>query len=183
MPIVRLRSGLGGILCDQCRQGGDTSAVASAVEAQGILFVALNLLLATSASRGSQDGRVRHVEVMNKAKAVHAGADPNFKVASLRRCMLMSSICPEDGRDGETSSRHVDDTAVSADLWNGAGLVIHKVPEFQLSEACGFATVLVTRTWSPSCGGCLCQAAWQRYWWHLVVKLLGGRAPQAQFTV
>ena len=105
MPIVRLRSGLGGILCDQCRQGGDTSAVASAVETQDILFVALNLLLGTSASRGSQYGRVRHV---------HAGADPNFKVASLRRCMLMSSICPEDGRDGETSSRRVDDTAVSA---------------------------------------------------------------------
>ena len=85
-----------------------TSALASAVKTQGILFVALNLLLATSASR------VRHVEVLNKAKAVLAGADPNFKVASLRRYMLMSSICPEDGRDGKTSSRHVDDTAVSA---------------------------------------------------------------------
>ena len=41
------------------------------------------------------------------------------------------------------------------------------------------ATVLVTRTWSPSRGDCLCQAAWQGYWWHLVVKLLGGRSPQA----
>ena len=55
-----------------------TSAVASAVETQGILFVALNLLLATSASRGSQDGRVSHVEAMN-AKAVLAGADPISK--------------------------------------------------------------------------------------------------------
>ena len=53
-------------------------------------------------------------------------------------------------------------------MWmpHGVGLVIHKVPEFQLSETCGI----------------LCQAAWQGYWWQLVVKLLGGRAPQVQFT-
>ena len=51
-------------------------------------------------------------------------------------------------------------------LWNGVGLVIHKLPEFQLSETCGI----------------LCQAAWQGYLWHLVVKLLGGLAPQVQFT-
>ena len=76
------------------------------------------------------------------------------------------AICPEDGKDGKTSSWHVDATAVSAALWNGVGLVIHKLPEIQLSETCGI----------------LCQAAWQGYWWHLVVKLLGGRAPQVQFT-
>ena len=41
------------------------------------------------------------------------------------------AICPVDGRDGKTSSRHVDATAVSAaPFWNGVGLVIHNVPVF-----------------------------------------------------
>ena len=51
------------------------------------------VILVASTSRCSHDGRVRHVEATNKAKAVLAGADPNFKVASLRRC-LINVFCP-----------------------------------------------------------------------------------------
>ena len=50
------------------------------------------------------------------------------------------AICPEDGKDGKTISRHEDATAVfGCPFWNGVGLVIHKVPEFQLSETCGIS--------------------------------------------
>ena len=59
------------------------------------LFVALILILVASTFRCPQDGRVRHVEATNKAKAMLAGADPNFKVASLRRCMI-DVFCPVD---------------------------------------------------------------------------------------
>ena len=110
-------------------------------------FVALNLTLVASTSRCSQYGRVRHVEATNKAKAVLAGADPNFKVASLRRC-LIDVFCPvviiRAAYRCKTSSRHVDATAVSAaPFWNGVGLVIHNAPDFQLFEICGIPAGLI----------------------------------------
>ena len=100
-----------------------------------------------STSRCSQYGHVRHVEATNKAKAVLAGADPNFKVASLRRC-LIDVFCPvviiKAAYRCKTSSRHVDATAVSAaPFWNGVGLVIHNAPDFQLFEICGIPAGLI----------------------------------------
>ena len=110
-------------------------------------FVALNLTLVASTSRCSQYGQVRHVEATNKAKAVLAGADPSFKVASLRRC-LIDVFCPvviiKAAYRCKTSSQHVDATAVSAaPFWNGVGLVIHNAPDFQLFEICGIPAGLI----------------------------------------